>query len=259
MSLLVADQLTKTYAASGWFRSKESAGSGVADISFEIEAGMCLGILGESGAGKSTIGKMILGLLRPDNGKVMFQGVDLYRSDREVRKRWRRDLQAVFQDCYSAVNPRMTIRQIIGEPLRNYERMSSKEEQRTIGELLETVGLAPDDMRKTPKEMSGGQLQRVNIARAIALKPKLIVLDEPVSSLDMIVQKQILLHLKELKEKYGLSYLFISHDVLAVNVLSDQVAIVDKGRIVETIETDRLFHCAHPASQRIVLSSSEYL
>ncbi|GGD46825.1 ATP-binding cassette domain-containing protein [Paenibacillus nasutitermitis] len=254
MSLLIADQLTKTYSASGWFRSKESAGSGVNDISFVIEEGMCLGILGESGAGKSTIAKMVLGLLRPESGKVLFQGVDLYRSDRAVRKLWRRDLQVVFQDCYSAVNPRMTIRQIIGEPLRNYEQMSSKEEQRIIGELLETVGLDPGDMRKTPKEMSGGQLQRVNIARAIALKPKLIVLDEPVSSLDMIVQKQILLHLRELKEKYGLSYLFISHDVLAVNVLSDQVAIVDKGMMVETIDTASLFDCVHPVSKRIVLS-----
>ncbi|WP_409346102.1 ATP-binding cassette domain-containing protein [Paenibacillus sp. MBLB4367] len=256
MSLLVADRVSKTYAPSVWFRTKEPEASSVSDVSFAIEAGMCLGVLGESGAGKSTIGNMVLGLLPPDSGTVTFQGVDMYRSDRHMRKRWRRDLQVVFQDCYSAVNPRMTVRQIIGEPLRNYERLSPQEEARVISELLETVGLVADDMFKTPKQMSGGQLQRVTIARAIALKPKLIVLDEPVSSLDMIVQKQILLHLKELKQRYGLSYLFISHDVMAVNVLSDQVAFIDKGTIVETVEADHLFACDHPVSKRIIQAAA---
>ncbi|MCY9589894.1 ABC transporter ATP-binding protein [Paenibacillus chitinolyticus] len=255
MSLLIADQLTKTYSTAGLFRSKASNVSGISGISFVIEEGMCLGILGESGAGKSTIGKIILGLLRPDSGSVTFQGTNLYTSNRAQQKKWRRDLQVVFQDSYSAINPRMTVRQIIAEPLRNYERMSLREEEHVVCELLETVGLSSNDMRKTSKEMSGGQLQRVNIARAIALKPKLIVLDEPVSSLDMIVQKQILIHLNELKEKYGLSYLLISHDVLAVNFLSDHVAFVDGGKIVETIETAHLFNCMHPVSKRMVLSA----
>lgn len=246
------NQVTKTYASSGWFRSAKEAGSGVTDVTFQVEPGMCLGILGESGAGKSTLGKIVLGLLPPDSGSVGFQGMDLYRTDRQTRKRLRRDLQVVFQDCYSSVNPRMTVKQIIGEPLRNYERLSAKEEELIIAELLETVGLAATDMEKMPGQMSGGQLQRVNIARAIALKPKMIVLDEPVSSLDMIVQKQILYHLRELKEKIGLSYLFISHDVLAVNVLSDKVAIIDRGRIVETMETSKMFQCVHPASKRII-------
>ncbi|GED73059.1 hypothetical protein BRE01_67610 [Brevibacillus reuszeri] len=252
MSLLVVNQVTKTYGSSGWSRTGKQAGSGVTDVTFQVEPGMCLGILGESGAGKSTLGKIVLGLLPPDSGSVGFQGMDLYRSDRHTRKRLRRDLQVVFQDCYSAVNPRMTVKQIIGEPLRNYERLSAKEEKLVIAELLETVGLATTDMEKMPDQMSGGQLQRVNIARAIALKPKMIVLDEPVSSLDMIVQKQILYHLRELKEKIGLSYLFISHDVLAVNVLSDEVAIIERGRIVETMETAHMFHCVHPASKRII-------
>ncbi|MCD9020927.1 ABC transporter ATP-binding protein [Cohnella silvisoli] len=232
MSLLIVDHVTKTYTSSHWFRAKrkeeEAALSGV---SFVVEPGMCMGILGESGAGKSTLGRIVLGLLPPDSGRISFNGVDLYRATRRERKRLRRDLQVVFQDSYSAVNPRMSVLQIIGEPLRNFERLSAQEERRVVAGLLETVGLVTDDMHKHPQQMSGGQLQRVNIARAIALKPKLIVLDEPVSSLDMIVQKQILYHLKELKEKYGLSYLFISHDLLAVNVLSDRVAIMDKGKL----------------------------
>jgi len=252
MSLLVADQLSKTYKSTGWFRSDQSTDQGVHHISFTIESGSCLGLLGESGAGKSTIGKIILGLLAPDSGKVLFQGVDLYAASRSQRRQLRRDLQVVFQDSYSAVNPRMTIKQIIGEPLRNYERLSSKEEIRVISELLEMMGLRADDMHKMPSQMSGGQLQRVNIARAIALKPKLIVLDEPVSSLDMIVQKQILLHLKELKEKHGFSYLFISHDVMAIHTLSDQVAVLDNGTIVETIDAESLFDTVHPSYQRIV-------
>ncbi|BAU28479.1 nickel transport system ATP-binding protein [Aneurinibacillus soli] len=256
MSLLVADQISKTYSSSGWFRAKK-AESGVTNVSFVVEPGMCLGLLGESGAGKSTLGKIVLGLLPPGSGSVRFQGEDLYRTDRRTRKQLRRDLQAVFQDCYSAVNPRMTVKQIIGEPLRNYERLSAKEEKRIIFGLLETVGLIAGDMHKTPNQMSGGQLQRVNIARAIALKPKLIVLDEPVSSLDMVVQKQILFHLKELKEKIGLSYLFISHDVMAVNVLSDCVAIIDKGTIAETIDTAKMFECTQPASKKIILSSTK--
>ncbi|BBH19069.1 peptide ABC transporter ATP-binding protein [Paenibacillus baekrokdamisoli] len=259
MSLLVLENISKTYEASGWFGMKKTSAakassSGVRDISLVVEPGMCLGILGESGAGKSTLARIVLGLLAPDHGRVTFQDVDLYRCDRRTRQRLRRDLQVVFQDSYSAVNPRQTVQQIIGEPLRNFERFSAQEEKRIIAELLETVGLRASDMVKTPKQMSGGQLQRVNIARAIALKPKLIVLDEPVSSLDMIVQKQILLHLKELKQHLNLSYLFISHDVMAVHVLSDQVAIIDNGMIMESINTDDLFECNHPVSRRIVHS-----
>ncbi|NEW05861.1 ATP-binding cassette domain-containing protein [Paenibacillus sp. SYP-B3998] len=164
----------------------------------------------------------------------------------------RRNVQVVFQDCYSAVNPRFSIKHIISEPLRNYERLSPQEEIRKVSELLEVVGLRSDDMNKKPQQLSGGQLQRVNIARAIALEPKLIVLDEPVSSLDMVVQKQILLHLKDLKEKKGLSYLFISHDVLPVSLLADQVAILDEGQIVEKMEVSQMLSCSHPASRRLM-------
>ncbi|NOU62744.1 ATP-binding cassette domain-containing protein [Paenibacillus sp. LMG 31461] len=230
-------------------------GAGIRDVSFTIEPAMCMGILGESGTGKSTLGKIILGILRPDSGNVKMLGTDLYGADVKARKGLRRDIQVVFQDCYSAVNPRFSIQQIIAEPLRNYERLSPQEEIRKVSELLEIVGLHANDRHKQPKQMSGGQLQRVNIARAIALEPKLIVLDEPVSSLDMVVQKQILLHLKDLKEKKGLSYLFISHDVLAVSLLADQVAVLDGGQLVEQVATANLLSCAHPASRRLIDAS----
>ncbi|MBB6674674.1 ABC transporter ATP-binding protein [Cohnella nanjingensis] len=246
MSLLVAERLSKTYHASGWFRRQTAEGSAISNLSFTLEEGTCLGILGESGAGKSTLGRMVLGLLPPDEGRLTFRGEDLYPKGRRTRRSWRRDIQVVFQDSYSAVNPRMTIRQIISEPLRNYERQSAQEERRTVAELLELVGLAADDMLKRPSQMSGGQLQRVNIARAIALKPKLIVLDEPVSSLDMIVQKQILHHLRALKEKYGLSYLLISHDVMAVHYLADRVALLEKGTLVDTVDASEMFESGHP-------------
>nr|WP_255807512.1 dipeptide/oligopeptide/nickel ABC transporter ATP-binding protein [Cohnella mopanensis] len=250
--MLVVDHVTKKYGTSSWFHRNKPAKSALSDVSFTVEPGTCMGILGESGAGKSTLGKIILGLLPPDSGSVRFEGVDLYRSDRHTRKKIRRNLQVVFQDCYSAVNPRMTVRQIIAEPLRNFERLSAQQERSIIVELLETVGLAAEHLDKNPRQMSGGQLQRVNIARAIALNPKLIVLDEPLSSLDMIVQKQILQHLNELKDSKGLSYLFISHDVMAVNNLSDRVAVLDKGMIVESMEANAMFECSHPSSQRII-------
>jgi nickel transport system ATP-binding protein len=144
----------------------------LSDISLTIEQGMCLGLLGTSGAGKSTLGKVILGLEKPRQGQVLFQGQDLYGTVTQTRKSFRRDLQVVFQDCYSPVNPRMTAEQIIGEPLDNYESLSMSEQKRKIGELLEMVGLNPEDMRKYPHQFSGGQLQRINIARAIAVLEK---------------------------------------------------------------------------------------
>ncbi|AZN42685.1 ATP-binding cassette domain-containing protein [Paenibacillus albus] len=242
MALLVANNLTKTYTSSGWFRRQLANGKGVYNLSFAIEEGACLGVLGESGAGKSTLGKIVLGLLPPDSGSITFNGVELYQSNRSLRKKWRRDIQVVFQESYSAMNPRMTIRDIIAEPLRNYERLSDREERHQVGELLEVMGLSTEDMLKRPKQMSGGQLQRVNIARAIALHPKLIVSDEPVSSLDVIIQKQILIHLKELKERNGLSYLFISHDEMAVHYLSDQIAFMENGSIVKTCFASNLLY-----------------
>ncbi|QYR22001.1 nickel import ATP-binding protein NikE [Paenibacillus sp. sptzw28] len=253
MSLLQVRDVSHSYGALNPFR-KAGRGSVLSNVSLSIEQGLCLGLLGASGAGKSTLGKVILGLEQPRSGRILFQGHDLFHTDRPTGRRLRRDLQAVFQDCYSSVNPRMTAEQIIGEPLDNYERLSQHEQRRTVGELLERVGLHSDDMRKLPHEFSGGQLQRINIARAIALKPKLIVLDEAVSSLDMVNQTRILALLGELKSTLGLSFLFITHDIKAACSISDDLAVMDNGEVVERGDKDRLAASTHPAVKNLLSS-----
>ncbi|WP_141432509.1 nickel import ATP-binding protein NikE [Bacillus sp. 03113] len=255
MSLLQVKDVTHTYGSYNLFRMKDQRKKVLSDVSISIEQEMCLGLLGASGAGKSTLGKVILGLEKPQKGQVLFQGHDFYSIDKKTRKRLRRDLQVVFQDSYSSVNPRMNVEQIIGEPLQNYERMSLAEQKRTIGELLERVGLSTGDVQKYPHQFSGGQLQRVNIARAIVLKPKLIVLDEAVSSLDMVNKTNILELLSELKSAYGLSYLFITHDIKAAYSIADTLAVMDNGVIVEQFERKKqLFASAHPAVKTMISS-----
>ncbi len=255
MSLLQVKDVTHTYGSYNLFRRTDQRKKVLSNVSISIGQGMCLGVLGTSGAGKSTLGKVILGLEKPQKGQVLFQGHDFYNTDRTTRKRLRRDLQVVFQDCYSSVNPRMTAEQIISEPLQNYERISPDEQKRTVGELLERVGLNHEDMRKYPHQFSGGQLQRINIARAISLKPKLIVLDEAVSSLDMVNQTNILNLLSELKSAFGLSYLFITHDIKAAYSISDALAVMEKGEVVEQCEDkDKLFTSRHPAVQTLLSS-----
>ncbi|HZG15822.1 MAG TPA: nickel import ATP-binding protein NikE [Candidatus Bathyarchaeia archaeon] len=253
--LLQVNRVTHTYRETSLFRRRVPRAPVLSNVSLTIEEGMCVGLLGTSGAGKSTLGKVILGLLAPQQGQVLFQGEDLYHANAHTRKRLRRDLQVVFQDCYSSVNPRMTAEQIIGEPLDNYERLSVGEQKRKIGELLEMVGLTPADMRKYPYQFSGGQLQRINIARAIALKPKLIVLDESVSSLDMVNQTLILDLFRELQSAFGLSYLFITHDIKAAYSISDALAVMEKGEVVEMChDKNGIFTSEHPAVKSLVSS-----
>lgn len=255
MSLLQVEEVTHTYGSSRLFWRSNRQTPILSNISLTIEPGMCLGLLGTSGAGKSTLGKVILGLEKPQKGRVIFQGQDLYSMDSHARKQIRRDLQVVFQDCYSSVNPRMTAAQIIGEPLENYERLSALEQKRTIAGLLEMVGLTSEDMKKYPRQFSGGQLQRINIARAIALKPKLIVLDESVSSLDMVNQTHILDLLRELKSEFGLSYLFITHDIKAAYSISDALAVMEKGELVELChDKNQVFSSDHPAVKKLISS-----
>lgn len=254
MSLLRVSHVTHGYAASSLFR-KAKRSIVLSDISLSIEPGQCLGLLGASGAGKSTLGKVILGLERPQKGQILFQGVDLYASNAYDRKKLRRDLQVVFQDCYSSVNPKMNADQIIGEPLMNYEKLSAQAQTRKVEELLEIVGLHPDDRKKYPHQFSGGQLQRINIARAIALKPKMIVLDEAVSSLDMVTQSAILKLLLDLKANFGLSYLFITHDIKAAYHISDALAVMDQGELVVHSENKEQFiGLQHLSVQKLVQS-----
>ncbi|MDQ0194684.1 nickel import ATP-binding protein NikE [Paenibacillus wynnii] len=255
MGLLLVENITHSYNPSHLFFKNKQSAAVLSDITLSIEEGQCLGLLGTSGAGKSTLGKVILGLEKPQKGQVIFQGIDLYDADKSTRRSIRRDLQVVFQDCYSSVNPRMNAEQIIGEPLQNYETLSLKEHYRTIGELLETVGLKADDRHKYPHQFSGGQLQRINIARAIALKPKLIVLDEAVSSLDMVNQTKILCLLNELKSSFGLSYLFITHDIKAAYSVSDTLAVMEKGEVAVLCEDkSQFFQLEHPSVRKMVES-----
>lgn len=241
MSLLQINKVTHSYGSRSYFCFKNRSQKVLTDISFSMDEGICMGMLGSSGAGKSTLGKIILGLERPQSGQVLFQGHDLHTVDKQTRQKLRRELQVVFQDSYSSVNPRMTAERIISEPLENYERLTVLEQKRAVIELLERVGLSEKDLKKYPHQFSGGQLQRINIARAISLKPKLIVLDESVSSLDMVTQTRILELLKELKEDFGLSYFFITHDIKAAYTISDTLGVLEKGELVELFESKNEF------------------
>ncbi|MEH7108099.1 nickel import ATP-binding protein NikE [Bacillus sp. JJ1764] len=252
MSLLQVKQINHSYDSKKFFKWIDPSNKVLHDISFSIEEGSCLGLIGTSGAGKSTLGKVILGIQRPQQGQVLFQGYDIYHADKATKRKIRRDLQVVFQDSYSAVNPRITAEQIISEPLENYEKLTSGEQKRRVIELLERVGLSEKDLKKYPSQFSGGQLQRINIARAIALKPKLVVLDEPVSSLDTVTQSLILDLLKELKEDFGLSYLFITHDIKAAFSISDTLGVLEKGELIELYDSkDEFFHSKNPVILRL--------
>jgi len=247
VSLLQVKQVNLSFHSKKFGIGKEQAKKVLKDISFSIEEGTCLGLIGTSGVGKSTLGKVILGMQRPQHGQVLFQGYNMYKADKRTKKNLRRDLQVVFQDSYSAVNPRMTAESIISEPLENFERLTIEEQKRKVIELLERVGLSEKDLKKYPHQFSGGQLQRINIARAIALNPKLIILDESVSSLDMVTQSLILHLLSELKDAYNLSYLFITHDIKAAFAISDKIAVLEKGELIEHYDSkNEFFTSKHP-------------
>lgn len=252
MSLLQVKQVNLSFKSKKLFIGKDLSNTVLNDISFSIEEGTCLGLIGTSGAGKSTLGKVILGIQRPQQGQVLFQGYDIYNADKATRQKLRRDLQVVFQDSYSAVNPRMTAERIISEPLENYEKLTVAEQRKRVIELLERVGLSEKDLTKYPHQFSGGQLQRINISRAIALKPKLIVLDESVSSLDMVTQSLILELLRELKTDFGLSYLFITHDIKAAFSISDKIGVLEKGNLIELYNSkEQFFSSKHPVVKRM--------
>jgi oligopeptide transport system ATP-binding protein len=205
----------------------------VDDISFDVRPGETLGLVGESGSGKSTTGYCVLQLLKPTSGSVRFDGKELTTMSRRGLRAMRREIQIVFQDPYASLNPRMTVGDIVSEALNVHNVGNRRSRRRSAEQLLEVVGFNPDFINRYPHEFSGGQRQRIGIARALALNPRLIVCDEPVSALDVSIQAQILNLLKDLQKEFGLAYLFIAHDLAVVRTMSDRIAVMNRGKIVE--------------------------
>jgi ABC-type oligopeptide transport system ATPase subunit len=227
----------------------------VAGVSFDIDAGETLGLVGESGSGKSTTGFCVLQLMRPTSGSVRFEGRELTELSGEELRRVRRDAQIVFQDPYSSLDPRMTVGNIVAEPLVVHGVGSRRDRRARVRELLDVVGFDPTYVNRYPHEFSGGQRQRIGIARALALSPRLIVCDEPVSALDVSIQAQIINLLKDLQAEFGLAYLFIAHDLAVVRSVSDRIAVMHSGRIVETGAAKDVYEHPKDAYTKALLAS----
>jgi len=251
--LLEVEGLRKLFPTrSGWF-GRSAMVHAVDGVSFWVRDGETLGLVGESGCGKSTTGKLILRLLDPTAGQVTWRGKRIDRFDRGEMRPVRRELQAVFQDPYSSLNPRMRAQDIVAEPLRNYEQLPAADLRARAAELFERVGLRPDQLAKYPYEFSGGQRQRLGIARALAVKPRLIVCDEPVSALDVSVQAQVINLLMDLQAELNLSYLFIAHDLAVVEHISHRVAVMYLGKIVEIAPKRTIFAAPqHPYTEALL-------
>jgi peptide/nickel transport system ATP-binding protein/oligopeptide transport system ATP-binding protein len=257
MSLLEVEGLVKHFPVKGGAFGGVSAHVRAVDgIDFQVREGETLALVGESGCGKSTVGRLVLRLIEPSAGCVRFEGDDLLALDAEQMRARRRRLQVIFQDPYASLNPRMTVGAMLGEPLFLHRLVGNVHQRRKrVGELLELVGLRPEHARRYPHEFSGGQRQRLAIARALAVEPRLIVADEPVSALDVSIQAQVINLMKSLQQRFGLAYIFISHDLAVVKHIADRIAVMYLGKIVETATTDELFRSPRHPYTRALLSA----
>jgi oligopeptide/dipeptide ABC transporter ATP-binding protein len=255
--LVEARNLVKYYPIRGGVFLKEVAAvKAVDDVSLTIRSGETMGLVGESGCGKTTFGRAILRLEEPTAGEVIFKGRNLLACDSKEMRGLRKQMQIIFQDPFSSLNPRKTIAQIIGEPLLVHGMKNRKHREERVLYLLDVVGLRPEQMRRYPHMFSGGQRQRIGVARALALNPELIVCDEAVSALDVSIQAQVLNLLKDLQQEFGLTYLFISHDLHVVEHISDRVAVMYLGKIVELAPSKDLYkRPLHPYSQALLSAS----
>ncbi len=253
--LLHVDNLVKHFPITQGIVIRKQVGAvrAVDGISFDVHKGETLGLVGESGCGKSTTGRTILQLYRPTSGEVDFEGANLVELGGEKLRKMRRKMQMIFQDPYASLNPRMTVGEIVGEPLIVHRVASGKEVEDRVENLLELVGLDPAFANRFPHEFSGGQRQRIGVARALALQPSFIVCDEPISALDVSIQAQVVNLLEQLQDEFNLTYLFIAHDLSMVRHISDRVAVMYLGVIVELASRDEIYHTPlHPYSQALL-------
>jgi ABC-type oligopeptide transport system ATPase subunit len=253
MALLDVNGLTKHFVRKPGLFGKTSVVKAVDDVTFSIDAGEMFGLVGESGSGKSTTGRCILRLIEPTSGRVSFKGEDVLAFGRQRMRRARRDMQIVFQDPYSSLNPRMRVRDIVEEPLVIHELGSRDERRERVRQLFELVGLEPAHLERYPHEFSGGQRQRIGIARALALNPAFVIADEAVSALDVSIQAQVVKLLLDLQARLSLTYLFIAHDLRLVEHICGRVAVMYRGRIVEMGETKAIFaNPTHPYTRALL-------
>lgn len=254
MNILELKGIGKSYRRGGFWGTKEKLDV-LKGVDLSLEKGSCVGLLGRSGSGKSTLGRIALDLEPPDTGEILYHGRPVKDLSTSEYRDFRRNVQVVFQNPLGSVNPRFSAHDIVAEPLTNFESLTAAQTRTRVGGLLERVGLSPSDMVKYPHQFSGGELQRVCIARAIALNPRLIILDEAVSSLDMLVQLKIMELLAQLKSELGTSYLFISHDIRVVLKIADRLLVMHEGRLVEQAESiDHVPAFTHPAFLELIHS-----
>ncbi|RCW48773.1 MULTISPECIES: ABC transporter ATP-binding protein [unclassified Halanaerobium] len=258
--LLEVNNLKKYFPVkAGIFKKTVAYVKAVDDVSFFVNKGETLGLVGESGCGKSTTGRTILRLLEATAGEVIFEGKDVLSLNKEDLRNIRRDMQIIFQDPYASLNPRMTVADIVGEPIDIHNLAKNKKERNEkVKDILERVGLGSEYMRRYPHEFSGGQRQRIGVARALAVDPKLIIADEPVSALDVSIQAQVINLLQDLQKDFGLTYLFIAHDLSVVKHISDRIAVMYLGKIVEMADKTELFDDPmHPYTQSLLSAIPE--